>query len=665
MQEKWTSSLLFIGIFLIVNIPIINALLIPYYSRIGIVILLSIIFLLYTHKKEKRTKTLFFLIGCCVFVNFFFVIGWLESPWPTPPLHGKDICMRAVREGTLYSNQPYCYQGPFVYYIGKIINDIPGDSDANFQLVSMTFLFISFLLVTEVTKILAEKQYFFFTGLLFVFYFIKVGEDDFTTILATFFLLTGLYLLFVSQKELGGGVFLAIATFSKAQFILVSICVIGFYIVSKTKKEYLKLGKVFLKLVFPSLLILVLILWQYPHFWDYYYTANMKQAGHLTATEVAISLVTFKYAYNGLIFLFYLIFFISLIRIINRKGIDLPSFMCSILFGFLMFMMLKSFGIEEFSETYRYFFPIFIFLPANIFLFAKEFQSFHKYLKVLTITGVLLLGIFLYQAGGGVTGKDLKDGSIFNEEKILRKLQQEMSYPLFFVPEPSSGKILISENYSALFKQKDASSPFLFLSDENFENVELKDSYASTRPDMNSAPYLVELGIVESLEPYNPLLNQSIPPEVSKEYYQGTYPVIIMTLTRDNLYTLITSNRTFFEENYCGFSIGNLPIGYSPSLPHRIFLFFHDKELCFFMNSKTYEYYKENYQNICRRGQASADIMDEVFEKNNFAPESCTSFFHTTDYMVKAHFQALYLCIILFVTVLIAILRNYTHKIIW
>ncbi|PIN77133.1 hypothetical protein COV16_07295 [Candidatus Woesearchaeota archaeon CG10_big_fil_rev_8_21_14_0_10_34_8] len=641
---------LFLIGFIVVNIPLIKAMLLPKTASISIIILTGILFCYYVYKQQS-SKILITVFGCAILLNLFFVVGWLDTPWPTPSFQHREICLGFLSEGTLYGGQPYCAQGPIVYIFAKLIQILPGSDDMNFQTVSLLMLFLSFILLYIFKKKITDDNSLFFLGIFFVLYFIRIAEDDFTSVVAVFFLLLEIYFLYLSNtkhKEIYAGIFLGLCIFSKTHFFLASGMVALFYLIKERTK---KLIISFIKITAPSLIFFVILKIIFPNFVTYYYTIN----GNFIVTQVLFktlfSILTLRYVYNGLFFLFYIGFFISILRIINKKTVDLFSIMCSVVFLIMITLMLNTSGIKIVTETYRHFFVIMPFYVINLYLFKKEFPKFTKKLKIITCVILFIFIFVIYQILGGITFNDLADGSVFQEQKLIKKFQREISYPLFEIPSIEQGeKVLVFDDQISLFSS-DGTNLFIYLNESDFENIKLNDPYAAVRPDFSFAPTLVKMGIATILDP-NPNIDLNFT-EINKKLHDLSYPIIVEIVPYRYEKEILYQNKDFIENTYtCSVIIGVLPVGYSRSNSNIITLHFVNQENCDDMASKIYRYYTQNFEYLCERGAYNEIIIKRVFEENWFPQlnKKCTTWNRTTDFIVSAHYKASYLAffIILF-----------------
>ncbi len=310
MKKEVVLYFLFTVILVLVNIPLLNALLLPKIISILIIIFFALPFCYYTYKQGNPLKILSKAFCFFLFFNALFVVGWFETPWPTPFLQHKELCLEYVAENKLYGGQPYCLEGPFSYLVAKGVDVLPGSFETGLQAVSMLLLFSIFFFSLKTESKLMKKKYLFMSTVFFVFYFMKVGQDDFTSIVATFFMVSGFYILFVAEwkyKEMVGSILLAISIFSKAQFLGPAVIIIFFYSLKYldekkelylnifyTLKDSIEKCKAFLHSIFvlllPFIILFILLNVIYPNFIVYYYLAHINQATLLTMSQVFSSL---------------------------------------------------------------------------------------------------------------------------------------------------------------------------------------------------------------------------------------------------------------------------------------------------------------------------------------------------------------------------------------
>lgn len=664
--EKKIECILFFVCFILINIPFIKAMI----SKVGgilFVISITICLLYYYHKKQYTYMFLLKILGCTLLLNAAFLVGWLQTPWPVPQLYHREFCLKYISEGSLYGGQPYCAQGPIAYILAKIIDFFPGSNDITFQIGSFFILSAIFVLLYFIKKKKTNDTSFFFLVIIFILYFIRIAEDEFASIVAVIFLLLGIYILFVSSlqyKEIYGGFVLALALFSKAQFLVPVVSILFFYAFSfaykkeelslTSYKEYLQSEKIkaFFKsallILIPIILLFVILKLIFPNFLSYYYLAQFQQQNKFTLGEALVAIVTLKYSQNGLFFIFYIMLFIAIGRIVHRKALDLFSFMCSVALFIVFIKMVQVYGVKNITESYRYFFAFMPFFVVNLYSLKQEISLFSKGKKIIVFIGLIILFLGLYRGLGGINVDDLLDGSVFNEERLIKKMQREVMYPLFEIPPIDSGKVLVSQDYVSLFGDK-GRNPFIYLKEEDFENIEIDDPYAAMRPDMGYAPILEKLGIVKNLTEYNPPLIVNLT-QTEATLLNKTYSVIIKWVYQDNLSSLMWEHKEKLITQYCDVSIGALPIGYSSEGNFRFIVFLMDAKNCEYLKAKIYAYYNEAYTQLCERGEYTAIIAEQVLNKNNLPliGKHCNTWKRTTDFMVAAHFKALYFSFFIF-----------------
>lgn len=669
-------SFLFIVAFLLINIPLMRAILLSFTATIILFFFFALGFTSHYFSSGKEKKYFLRILICFGLLNLAFLTGWLPTPWPVPGIQHKDLCLSFLSEGTIYGGQPYCAQGPIFYLIAQGIQRIPGDEMVSFQLSALLLLFCIFFLLYFIKRKVTNDTSSFFLMILFIVYFVKVASDDFASLIALFFLSAGLFFLFCHQhtyKEIIAGILLGFSVFTKAQFLIPALVTIFFYslyalgtngaipfrLFKIQKKEALCGITAVLKIVNPIILLFLVLFFFFPHFVDYFYIGQLAQAEKVSLQEAFHIFATFTYASNGFFLLFYLFFLIGVLRIIHNRAIDLFSFVSTMVSFFFFIKMFQVYSLSAFLPSYRYLFALMPFYILNLYLFKKEFPYFRPVLKWSSCLFFLMLLFFLYQGIGGIHLEDFTDGTAFNEERLLKKMRREISEPLFEIPRLDYGKVLVTLDYIKEFQDTETNNPFHYLQSENFENIAPEDPYGELRPDSGYAPYLVEKGIVASLDPYlyeypsGIVLNETVILE--------KYPVLIDQWYYDSLTDFILEHWPFFRRNYCHQRIGMLLSGYDPEIPLYLDVYFQDEKECQKIQAQTIAYYRENYASFCERGPHAERVIAKTLEKT---PEAlvgleCHTLIRTTEYMDAYSIKAIYLAFFVCCFLIIAILRGF------
>ncbi len=584
-------------------------------------------------------------------ISLLFLVGWITEI-PVPFIQSQELCLQYFAQGTLYGGQPYCVQGPVTYMVAYLLQFLPISFAHALQMFYLLSIIFTTYFVYKIKEAETKENSFVFIIFLCLFLFLK--ENDFATFVALPFLVLGTYYLIYRKRKVFGSILLGFALFSKIQTLFVIGPLILFYMVNvyqNFNKEVLvkdkirKLGKETLIIVFPSVVILCISIILFDYFLQYYIIVHQIHPITTALKNVLIDVVTFKYAFGGMFLILYIGIFSVVIRIIENK-FDVFSFIVGLSLPIFFVKVAVSFGITSVVTLYRYFL---IFAPFYFILMYKlkaEFAAYKKQTKGFFFFGLLFLSIPLYQALGGLTLNDVSDGSLFNDQRIIMKIEKEVVAPLFYLN--TTGKILVAKEYVTMFGTE---YPFLYLEKEQFVNInpDIYDNYTNLRPDRSFAEQFVTLGIVSSLEEYEPAkrVNKT---EIESELYNHTYQIILLRPYNDFLTYILSFNTNFIEQEYCA---GSIPFLVGPYFPNNInyeSIYFLNKEDCKrFGKEVVTPYYQKKFPLFCHRAKLLADEVKEVAEKNKIIiNQDCNSLTKTALFITPVQIQGAYIAFFIF-----------------
>ena len=120
-------SYLFPFFFLFLSIPVFSFLELSFLSSILLLLatLLSLFFIRHYLKISPRNFFWSILSFILIFSGLL-TLGWLE-PYSSPRLFGQEFCLAYLQQGTLYTENPYCVQGPITYVVAYLIRFVFSD----------------------------------------------------------------------------------------------------------------------------------------------------------------------------------------------------------------------------------------------------------------------------------------------------------------------------------------------------------------------------------------------------------------------------------------------------------------------------------------------------------------------------------------------------------
>ncbi|MBD3388203.1 MAG: hypothetical protein GF416_03910 [Candidatus Altiarchaeales archaeon] len=145
---------------------------------------------------------------------------------------GYWVCVDYIGEGTLYGGQPYCAQGPVIYYIGYAVSNLLGSGHLLYFLSLMTVAanVVIYVLVRDMLSRRGVSHDFLYTllYLLMVYRFMSFV----TSTLATCFYICGVYLLYHGRRRFRGlpsGFLFSLAVFTKMTTLLPVLIAIALF----------------------------------------------------------------------------------------------------------------------------------------------------------------------------------------------------------------------------------------------------------------------------------------------------------------------------------------------------------------------------------------------------------------------------------------------------
>lgn len=590
--------------------------------------------------KERKHFIIFIFVFVIIFA-ILYAVQWIGYPSFDPPLlQHHDICMKHIKEWTLYSGDPYCFQSPISYIFAGLFSLI----SKNFSKVNLIFYFITLFIITYIACVIKRKEtgndFIFLFCFLFLFLFAKYLSFQLATNVAAFFLITGFYVLDYTTlrwKYPLSGLLFGLALFSKSHntpLIVGPIILFHFYYLYNKQIKLSLTKDIFhffreqkskiIGICLPPLFLFTLLLFLFPGFINYNYIIHLYYHPLQSYPSIIFELVTFTYWYNGLFLLLYLSLFISLLRLIFYKKFDVFSFIATISFLVLVIFDAHKAGLYKLIDEYRYFLLLMPFYLINVFKFASEFrEAYKKKCAILLFIFVVVLFYIFYITLGGLTINDFIKNEGINDEKLLQRIQLEVEIPLLSIPK-QEGKILVYENYSQRYSLLfEGNNPFLFVSDGDFINYFPDMSILSLNPDMAIASNFVEAGITDSLEPY---MHDIYPDKAyhTKQLQQGAYSLIIYG-SDERFFDFLTSNNDVVG-HYCSIRVPFLVERTSEYLYFFRGILFKDFKQCNAFLEEVNKYYRDNFDVFCQRGKKFIEIIQNQIERNGIVfDKKCNS----------------------------------------
>ncbi len=603
------------------------------------------------------------IIFCLILLGLYF-LEWLWYPtYQAPMVQNPDLCLEYLKEGRLYGGDPYCFQGPFIYILIFLFDLLFSSIPIGTSIFYFISLFLIGYLFTKIKEKETGKESLFFVYLITLFLFGKVFISDFASIPATLFLLCGFYILFYKEntwKYLMTGIFFSFAMLSKPHNTpLVIAPAILFHFV----REYLKWKKheimsfrqllLFLKerwkniaLLFAPIFVLFFSAIAFlNHFLIYNYIIHTYNPVVQTYTSMINELVTFTYWYNGLFLLLYLGIFVSGLRLVFYKKIDLFSFVACISFPILILLVGNKFGLYKLIDQYRYILPLAPFYCMNIFCFVEEFKKDYNKKALYCVLGLIFTFLFIfYMTIGGLTVLDIFQNHGINDQKFLDRVKYDVERPLTMLPE-TEGKILVERDYFHRYDLLFDENPYEYVSEDDFQDYYEQREESANNPDMAVAKNFIEIGLLDSLEPYihKTSVNKDM---LANELRAGEYSTILLGPYVNNYAKFLKA--TSLPPIYCRISVPFIIEGDPKQTNQFIFIYFEDNTMCTSFIQTMQEYYTTEFNPLCARGEWYIKIINDSMEYNGVPLEqTCTNKSQLYLLNNRVKIESLFFCILL------------------
>src|SRR3989338_4005093 len=582
-------------------------------------------------KNEKKTKLLkfFLLLGILFFIlykaeNYFGWIGYRET-W--------TICIDYMKQGVFWAGQPHCEGALLPFYIIGFLDTLVGREYVQIATIMFSTIIsiIFFWIFWKAVKREKLDEDFFLPALLFGLLFYINTVTNIEAVLNSFFFFCAYYLLFYSEhkwKYYSAGVFLFLSIISKINVIIQIAFLFLWYAYEKrcwyieNKKLKIQIKKDvlwgYLQICLPIVAGFGIATKMYKYFWIYSWHVFTNQNIALSITQTLKEMILFDITKADIIYIPTVIIALVATYLFwkERKCYALIS---GPVFLLAIFLIVRAFGIQ-FATGVRYWSVIF---PFSILCILRLKQLWQEAPLKQIMHGILLIILVypgLYQ--GPFLLKD--DLSYIDPMNIVDKateswqekdaLIKQIHYGYSIVRE-QDGRILIEDD-PAGFERKIIS----YGANIKYEQVDfLTKKYMESHPDIWGFPRYQEL-LGENLlyQPTTEELNEK-EQEIVAKIENGTYSLIIFgppewAITQKILMNV--NNETMKE--YCQVLVPN-NVWLTEGGWHFSYFFFKEHEDCQEILEKMSVYFMQQYQNICTKDAATANMITETLVQNGVA----------------------------------------------
>ncbi|MBU0763146.1 MAG: glycosyltransferase family 39 protein, partial [Candidatus Altiarchaeota archaeon] len=539
---------------------------------------------------------------------------------------GFWMCLDYLELGTLYSNQPYCAQGPTIYYVGYALFKLFGEDNLLYCmwfLVLSTNAVIYFLAMKMLKKDNADHIVIFsILYLITVFRFIF----DVTSTFATALMLSGFYCLVYKDnkwKTLAAGSLFAAAVLTKYTTANVILFIYIYYLgrksISKIKDctvelRIKKINAAVTELATVSIIPIAgmyLAYLRYPNIFEYTVFGHSDQLrfGIIEGFKLLVSEMNLA-TFSTITIVVGLAYCLRK-RYFNRNTIAYPIVWSSALI-YCFFFILQN-GDLRIGSHYM--------LPAMPFLCMSYSVLWKKDLKIFTI---LFIVTVIYPT---VYGLDIYTNPIIDITRPVDSSEHdrqmmEIEYPMRYIP-PQSGWTLYEypRGEESLFVRYNITLDL----DKVFIIPSGNRGYPSYEDPLWAPNLRKRINVTyEDNTAYETALTDK-EKQVAEDIKAGKYSLIISSPPAWFSTSRITKQaKDYLMKNYCVVYVPNFYyMGYWRS---HTALLFRNRDDCQEMLWKTTEYYEENFEKICNISMEAVGVVYTVMEWNGIQlKEGCTN----------------------------------------
>jgi hypothetical protein len=560
---------------------------------------------------------------------------------------GWWMCLDYVGAGTLYSGQPYCAQGPVIYYLGYLLRLFFGDRLLiyAFWAVVLSANAVIYLILRRILthQSLYHPQVFGILYILMVFRFMS----DITSTVATCMFIAGYYLLCHARSRHGGvlaGAALALAIFTKYTTVLPAVILLVSCLAMRTLRPlHLKGVGISIRPVFQKQAILdfiwaviaimtsfIILRQMHPLLVKYTVAAQTdlisrdilgKMAallGNMSLNTAATAVILATLAYCVLRGFF------------GRDTLIFPLMQLTLVLHGLLFVL--TFGVTQVGSSY--------FLPVYPFLAASYMAVRAKSNRIFTLL-VLVTLVF-----PSIYGSPITDATRQEFDKEAAKAVRAMEYGLRFIP-PQKGLVLVEGygGYSERFREYGSR-----IDPEKVVVIPTRESGYTVHEDPSWAPKLRdEIGISGTKSPYDGLTDKE--KALQSEILAGRYSLIVVGPPSWSVsFRVLSGIAGYMNDNYCTVYVPNyqyMGVGRSYTA-----LYFQDRGDCEKMKGDLRGYYTANFNSLCGIGENSDKIVKMVASWDGYEIPYCCGIPQTPKYSPqekdRARLQDLILALILY-----------------
>ncbi|VVB54598.1 Uncharacterised protein [uncultured archaeon] len=534
---------------------------------------------------------------------------------------GFRVCLNFIKNGEgIYNRQPYCNQTPIIYYYGHIIRNLLGDGllDAALAITTLLLDAAVYVLLRRIVS-LEHLQWSFLYDLAFILLIVASSINHLESTIPTAAVLAATYTLFYStrpNRAFEGGVFIAVAVFSKYTSLLACTCVLLLYLYREGalggRKRFPTFS--FIAVCAPSAVAFGVFNILYPYFLNYTFLSNIYFQPWTTQQALE---EMFKMYLGFIPVLIYVI--AAIIYAANKRMLDgLKSFyaivsaagilfyMCAIIRGNAVFTLLGYYGLP--------YYPYVLIVLTSLY-------------KTNAKTHALLFTLLIVYPGLQPT--PLLNYARNDADRQLYEFRSHADWAFHFIP-PQEGQVLIetdgSEKTLEVFLNQ---FNITTLKKEQIETISTQTAVGAEDPYW--APRIRYLLTISA--PHNNAVELTPAEKIIKEkIINGTYSLIIFGppywtittrilnsiridghLTQDANSSLIVMTPTN-QEYYLTLTPNSYYLGQNNTMAYSVVIFRDKKQFTQFIDNGVF-YYQQNLKKICAESQAVAGSISSIYSQ--------------------------------------------------
>lgn len=582
-------------------------------------------------KSYVKKISLYFFIALVIFLTLLPLMQHYSTFWPDEKSE-YELCLNFLKERELYTDQPYCGQGPATYislYIMRLF------SGGEFSKIGYIVFFLAINLhmlymATRIAKKETGKSHYILILMLYTSMFFLFARNI-SSIFAAYFLFLGFYITCHSNirfRNIAGPAVLVLGPLSKASG-LPAFFIVVLYIIYKSYQPNIKQGKLTMKKGWiqnsVSIISMVCTFATFyialpgTYLFVYKHQSFVISLGYLESISKFLSVFELT---SGTVF-FSIVIILSLLTLYLYKGKEAYSAITILSVLALFFTLFRQTGFPEEGlifainriDYYLVSLPFFFVAMAKL----KSVLIHKKRLWLFVPTFILFFLLLSIPAELVVSEQDVID------------VQEKINYQFSFIPD-IKGPVLSEPNPG----QKSVYMEYAANSDLESVLIPQREIWHYRVPDSVVLEKFEKLGIT-SREKWRELTDPSVYENIYANIMNKSYALIIVGPPQWSIMMPITQ-QTRIAEDYCEVIIPDLQFP-TPQGKHETYLFFRESSHCEETRLRIRNYLDTILPEVCKKSPTVANkIIRPVMAKQGIIFPECKKkadsllYFHRYDY---------------------------------